>query len=393
LAGVLFFCEFTVPRDVNRFQDRISADVPPERGTLDRYLAGETEAEERPRVEQQLGAQGIALVHLFRRELEGSDTTPSVDERAGTFARLKQEIASASAQPASLSKGSRPTSHGGSTRPIQHVIRSRITAAIVMVAAVAAVAMVAVGIATTKETPLGPRPPIRTYTTNAGEIVRVTLPDGSRVTLAPRSQLVVAGDFDRNTRTVMLTGEGYFDVPRSTGAPFVVRAGAIATRVLGTSFDVRYYPGDVSARVIVLHGRVTATNRRITTTLSEGSIAHVTDSTATAVHGDATALAGWTTGQLVFDDTPVSAVLATVGRWYGYEFLIADSALAKRRIAAAFHTNESEKTLAALKHLLKVTMTFDGSRVVVQPKQPQRVPLRRRDSVLVSPISSFEVGK
>ena len=235
----------------------------------------------------------------------------------------------------------------------------------------------------------------RTYATMAGQQATITLGDGSRVTLAPRSRLAVDGDFGRHMRRVMLVGEGYFDVASAAGAPFVVQTGAVTTRVLGTRFDVRHYATDSVVRVAVIAGKVSTGGRRTPVILTAGTVGHVTDTTATGgVVSDVNAYADWTSGRLVFDDASASIILTAVGQWYGYDFRYADSTLGARHFKATFNIASREKTLAALAALLNVTMTFDGSTITLHPRTVTRsesAPTRRWKDATVTP--SREVGK
>ncbi|MEG8042001.1 FecR domain-containing protein [Sphingomonas sp. LR59] len=65
----------------------------------------------------------------------------------------------------------------------------------------------------------------------------MTLADGSTVSLngATRLRIVYA---DRQRRAELLAGQAFFDVQHDVSRPFVVRAGASETRVLGTAFDL-----------------------------------------------------------------------------------------------------------------------------------------------------------
>jgi len=207
-----------------------------------------------------------------------------------------------------------------------------------------------------------------TYATRVGQIAHLTLDDGTHVTLAPNTTFGVSRDF-RRRRDVTLTGEAYFDVVQSHTTPFLVHTGVVTTHVLGTSFDVARYRDDRAVRVVVLEGRVTVGGKQ-SVTLSAGGIAHVTDSTATAATmSDATPYAAWTRGGLVFHGTPVSAMLETLGHWYGLEFRLADSALAQKAVAATFASDETRaEALELVGTLLDVTMTFtergDGTTIV-----------------------------
>jgi transmembrane sensor len=81
-----------------------------------------------------------------------------------------------------------------------------------------------------------------------------TLPDGSVVTLAPHSKFIYAPGLTGDSRTISLEGDADFSVSRDLKRSFVVLAGDIAVRVLGTSFLVRSGPD--STEVIVRTGVV-----------------------------------------------------------------------------------------------------------------------------------------
>lgn len=73
----------------------------------------------------------------------------------------------------------------------------------------------------------------------AGKTYRITLPDSSRVWLSGGAQLEYLNDYGRHTRTVSLQkGKAFFEVRKDPAHPFIVSAGSIATKVLGTSFTV-----------------------------------------------------------------------------------------------------------------------------------------------------------
>ena len=92
---------------------------------------------------------------------------------------------------------------------------------------------------------------------NTGKTARlVTLSDGSSVTLEPQSNLRFPSVFKNNERSVFLEGEGFFDVTRDEGRPFVVRAGLLKTKVLGTSFRISAYAQDKDVTVAVTTGKV-----------------------------------------------------------------------------------------------------------------------------------------
>jgi transmembrane sensor len=94
-----------------------------------------------------------------------------------------------------------------------------------------------------------------TYRTGPGAADSVRLPDGSRVVLAPRSELIVSADYGKTGRDVELRGVAYFDVMHDDSRPFAVRSGGATIRDVGTVFTVRGDSGG-SLRVAVQEGAV-----------------------------------------------------------------------------------------------------------------------------------------
>lgn len=228
--------------------------------------------------------------------------------------------------------------------------------------ALAAVAVVAIAHRVTSESNT-----VSTYATVARQQLRVALPDGSHATLAPQSRLQVA--FTNATRTVVLDGEAYFDVDESHRLPFVVRTGRTTLRVLGTRFDVRHYHDDTHVTLAVVSGKVAVVTPSGRMALAAGRVGEIDDSsTVTVGDGRPDVTTAWVDGRLVFDATPASEMLAVVGRWYGLHFTLADGAIGQRKVTAEFHTNESDKTLAAIADLLDVTMVFRDSTVTLRPR-------------------------
>ncbi len=83
----------------------------------------------------------------------------------------------------------------------------------------------------------------------------ILLKDGTTVKLKPGSKLSYS-DFSANKRIVYLKGEGYFDVAKDSTRPFMVYAGHIIVRVIGTKFNVVSTTGKATGNVSVTSGKV-----------------------------------------------------------------------------------------------------------------------------------------
>jgi len=231
---------------------------------------------------------------------------------------------------------------------------------------VAALVAVAIGIRAYRHESNVPANTARTYATQTGQKATIVLADGSRVTLAPRSTIAVTRTSSTGPLVVTLVGEARFDVESRSRTPFIVRTGAVTTRVLGTTFDVRRYAEDAVGHVVVLAGKVVTGSGRASTILTAGMIGRFTDSSVTtAAVTDPTLYTDWARGRLVFNETPVPVVLATLKRWYGYEFRLADSTLATEYVTTVFDIGDTNEMMYRLQRLLGVSMTIHRDSVIL----------------------------
>lgn len=204
------------------------------------------------------------------------------------------------------------------------------------------------------------------YQTLPGQRARITLADGSTVLLAAESRLRVAKDFGKVSRDIDLTGEALFTVSSHTGSPFTVRTGNATTRVLGTTFGVRNYAGDVGARVIVAEGKVSL-NNAILTTGTSGTIARDGNVKIDANTNTGVALA-WTLGTLSFNEMPLRDVIAELHRWYGLQVQVTDQKMLSYRVTTSLQTESPAQGIDLIAQLLEARVTRSGNVVTFTPR-------------------------
>lgn len=88
---------------------------------------------------------------------------------------------------------------------------------------------------------------------------KMILADGSTIALNSDSRLKYPVSFDGPTREVYLTGEAFFNIRKDPDHPFIIHTDKMNIRVLGTSFNVRSYPGDAAMETTLLQGSIEVT--------------------------------------------------------------------------------------------------------------------------------------
>lgn len=201
--------------------------------------------------------------------------------------------------------------HSSSPRPSSSrsgLSRRRLWSAGLGVAAALAVALVIVP-------GLISRP--QTYVTAPGEQRTIHLTDGTTIVMNGGSRLTVRLS-DQERRVEMADAEAAFDVAHESDRPFRVIVGESQVEVLGTAFDVRR--DAISTRVGVTRGVVrvsdlddAAHNVRLT----RGQAVTRSDATGRLdMVAGSTDPAGWRSGQLTYENRPLSEVVVDLSRAY-----------------------------------------------------------------------------
>lgn len=96
------------------------------------------------------------------------------------------------------------------------------------------------------------------YSTANLEMKKVMLTDGSVIWLNAATAIRVPVTFSHGSKREIILdhGEAFFEVKRDTTRPFQIHSGKYLTTVLGTSFNIRNYPGEHQYSLAVRTGKV-----------------------------------------------------------------------------------------------------------------------------------------
>lgn len=184
----------------------------------------------------------------------------------------------------------------------------------------------------------------------AGDLERRVLEDGSTIDLNRGAQVTVM--FNASERRIALVrGEALFTVAPNAARPFIVQAGDVAVRAVGTAFNVRLAPAAVE--VLVTHGQVQVQPPPVSAAhpvplVSAGQRATVaTDRAAPpqieAVTPEQSArLLSWQPQLLDFSSAPLSVAVAEFNRRNRVQFVIEDPELAAMPIVASIRSDRVE---------------------------------------------------
>ena len=213
----------------------------------------------------------------------------------------------------------------------------------------------------------------QTYVSKLGQIRRVKLSDGSRMVLNTETEATVR--FDKAHREIELTtGEGLFQVAKDPARPFVVRAGFISVRAVGTVFAVRTAGQRVD--VTVTEGVVELVDN---STLGGGVIRRVTANEQATVmetsqvqvqsmpHAEAERRLAWRDGMVDFAGEPLMTAVEEINRHNHRRIVVDDPALASRPVVGMFRANDPDNFAATVAAALGVRSVDQDDAIHLRP--------------------------
>jgi transmembrane sensor len=213
------------------------------------------------------------------------------------------------------------------------------------------------------------------------------LSDGTRVFMGPNSGVQIPDNYNRGSRTIQADGIVRFDVVHNPYVPFAVHVGPAVIRDVGTQFVVRSFRDPLPG----MHNPDAAMVSRVVVSVLEGSVQLSGGGLAASgapvylaagsrgmasMKLEAERLPGsvsvsdtaWMHGELVFDATPLSDVVAEVKRFYGTPVVVDDSTLAARRLTATFSTKDPvDRVLSAIALAMDARIEHQSRTTVLSP--------------------------
>jgi len=202
-----------------------------------------------------------------------------------------------------------------------------------------------------------------------GEIRRVPLADGSVAAVNTDSRVEI--DFAKALRRVRLArGEAWFQVAKNAQRPFVVEAGSIRVRAVGTAFSVRRRAG--GAEVCVTEGVVEAwTDGQAgpPVRIAAGGQAYVGDDAAiitpVAAPSAVDRALAWRTGRIDLAGETLAAAAADFNRYNTQQIVVDDPDLAREQLYGVFRTDDPEGFVRAVEASLGARVVRRSDREIV----------------------------
>jgi transmembrane sensor len=168
-----------------------------------------------------------------------------------------------------------------------------------------------------------------------GALHEIILSDGTLVKLNSDSRLTFPLQFYSGTREVLLEGEAFFDVAKST-EPFIVKlSDSVRISVLGTSFNINSFPENNRITATLISGsvkmNVEGQEKSIIITPYNQAIYNKNDKSLTSKPADVDAVISWTEGVFLFHGEFLWEIVLKLEKWYAIDIEFENDSLGNLR--------------------------------------------------------------
>ncbi len=202
------------------------------------------------------------------------------------------------------------------------------------------------------------------YQTGVAERRVERLSDGSEINLNAQTDVLI--ELAAAQRHVELRqGEAFFSVSQDKQRPFLVSAGDVQIRVVGTGFNVDRTARRVDVRVA--HGTVNVVAGGERWTLHAGQGVEVIQ--GVGVEYESSTASGWQRGWREAKDEPLAAVVAHLQR-YSTRPILMDGVDSRVSFSGRYHQEDVEGTLRLIATLFHLALDVTDQRIVLSRLAP-----------------------
>ena len=206
-----------------------------------------------------------------------------------------------------------------------------------------------------------------------GSTSRITLPDGSIVSVNSGSTISYNSDFINN-RKINLDGEAYFEVVKSKKT-FIVSTYLGDIEVKGTSFNVKAYEENGRFETTLVEGSVTIRNidGTIEKTILPNEQAVCTSKKIKIQKVDVNLHTSWMSNILIFKEEPLNNLVLTLRRKYNVSFNFENEELLKIKFTGTIRNESISEVMSMISKTAQISCSFDKKkRIIVFKKINQK---------------------
>ncbi|MDR1201726.1 MAG: FecR domain-containing protein [Tannerellaceae bacterium] len=215
---------------------------------------------------------------------------------------------------------------------------------------------------------------VREYTILAdkGQRSTILLPDGSKVWLNSHTKISYSNDYGKAQRNVSLTGEAYFEVAKDSNCPFIVNAGEMEVKVLGTTFNIRAYAEDKEIVATLFSGKIEASIGNTSVILRPDQYASFNRDerrlTAHASNNPSYAKM-WRDNELAFKSQTFGEIAIILNRIYNVHLEFKSEKIKQYRFSGVIKNNSLDNVIEIISLTAPIVYESKGDTIILSEKK------------------------
>ncbi len=184
---------------------------------------------------------------------------------------------------------------------------------------------------------------------SGNQSIEKILPDGTKFLLSKNSEITYPKLFEGNTREIILTGEGFFNVYHDSAHPFIIHTQDTDVRVLGTLFHVRAYNAQV--QVLVKNGNVQFSKNKNQVILTKGQKGEILANVESIIKSEITEIETVEKekfSSFVFNKKSLGEVSKALSERFGKKIKFSQDKIKNCKLTATFENEKLENIIAVI---------------------------------------------
>lgn len=204
---------------------------------------------------------------------------------------------------------------------------------------------------------------ITVATGNDQKNLLVALSDGSKIFLNRNSEFSYRTNFGKHRRDVRLTGEVFFEISADASKPFIIDAGNVKVKVVGTSFNVITKNAESAVEVFVKTGKVMLSDNSGSQSmiLDPGFVGTMDSKISGKTINNNPNYMSWNTGLLIYSGQKLDIVFNDLKKVYNMDIIADDPGILEYPWTSPIDNLSQDKIIRLICGSFNLSYTKDGN--------------------------------
>ncbi|WP_127125833.1 FecR family protein [Pseudoflavitalea rhizosphaerae] len=195
------------------------------------------------------------------------------------------------------------------------------------------------------------------------QLLHDTLPDGSSLVLNSGASIIYPKEFTGTTRRLQLQGEAWFNIQQRPNWPFIIQAGPVQVKILGTSFNILENKDSIVVSLASGAVRLCAGPDSLTLQPGQQGIYDIAARRFTLASKYNHNQTGYATRVFDFHNASLEEIAARISKAYGINIIFNNKALATCTMSSTFENQSIDYIMNVIAATLNIEYRIENNKI------------------------------